>query len=161
VKYNSFDDGQNQSYNNKFPFAAEKLFYDNQQDVYICPMGQQMHYIGDTTGKTSTGFTQTYKRYQAQNCKNCPLNGVCHKSKGNRIIDVHVNLRRQKKQAHELLNTEEGKDIEKKRCFDVEPVFANIKQNHGFRRFMLRGKTKVEIEWGLLAIAQNLRKKAA
>ncbi|WP_145331178.1 transposase, partial [Sphingobacterium siyangense] len=49
----------------------------------------------------------------------------------------------------------------KQRCHDVEPVFGNIKQNHGFRRFMLRGKEKVSIEWGLLAIAQNLRKKAA
>ncbi|WP_370580448.1 transposase [Mucilaginibacter sp. FT3.2] len=49
----------------------------------------------------------------------------------------------------------------KKRCFDVEPVFGNIKQNHGFRRFMLRGEKKVEIEWRLLAIAQNLRKKTA
>ncbi|MBD1429591.1 transposase, partial [Sphingobacterium litopenaei] len=36
-----------------------------------------------------------------------------------------------------------------------------IKQNHNFRRFMLRGKDLVSIEWGLLAIAQNLRKKAA
>lgn len=161
VKYNSFDKGQNDNYNNKFPFAPEKLFYNDQQDVYICPMGQKMHYIGDTINKTSTGFTQTYRRYQAQNCNNCPLNGVCHKSKGNRTIDVNVNLRRQKQQAHELLNTEEGIKHRKKRCFDVEPVFANIKQNHGFRRFMLRGKEKVEIEWGLLAIAQNLRKKAA
>lgn len=161
VKYNSFDKGQNETYVNKFPFAAEKLFYNDQQDVYICPIGQQMHYIGDTTGKTSTGFTQTYRRYQAKNCNNCPLTGTCHKSKGNRIIDINVNLRRQKQRAHELLNTEEGIKHRKKRCFDVEPVFANIKQNHGFRRFMLRGKAKVEIEWGLLAIAQNLRKKAA
>ncbi|HMG08262.1 MAG TPA: transposase, partial [Mucilaginibacter sp.] len=60
-----------------------------------------------------------------------------------------------------LLNSEEGLQRRKKRCFDVEPVFGNIKQNHGFRRFMLRGKEKVAIEWGLLAIAQNLRKKAA
>uniref|UniRef100_UPI003744AB2C transposase n=1 Tax=Pedobacter antarcticus TaxID=34086 RepID=UPI003744AB2C len=40
---------------------------------------------------------------------------------------------------HELLNLSKGLDTEKKRCFDVEPVFANIKQNHGFRRFALRG----------------------
>ncbi|MEE9215288.1 MAG: transposase, partial [Thermodesulfobacteriota bacterium] len=32
---------------------------------------------------------------------------------------------------------------------------------HGFRRFMLRGIEKVEIEAGLLAIAHNLRKMAA
>ena len=43
----------------------------------------------------------------------------------------------------------------------MEPVFGNIKNNHKFKRFMLRGKDKVEIEWGLLAIAQNIRKKAA
>jgi len=48
-----------------------------------------------------------------------------------------------------------------KRSADVEPVFANIKNNHQFRRFMLRGKEKVNIEAGLLAIAHNLRKKAA
>jgi hypothetical protein len=89
------------------------------------------------------------------------LNGACHKSNTNRVIEINVNLKRQKQQAHERLNSEQGISHRKKRCFDVEPVFANIKQNHGFRRFMLRGKEKVEIEWGLLAIAQNLRKKAA
>jgi hypothetical protein len=36
VKYNTFDKGQNDNYNNKFPFVAEKLFYNDQQDVYIC-----------------------------------------------------------------------------------------------------------------------------
>ena len=39
-----------------------------------------------------------------------------------------------------MLNSEQGIRHRKKRCCDVEPVFANIKQNHGFRRFMLRGK---------------------
>ncbi|MGN8037435.1 transposase, partial [Chitinophaga sp. 22321] len=32
---------------------------------------------------------------------------------------------------------------------------------HHFRRFMLRGIEKVEIETGLLALAHNLRKKIA
>ncbi|WP_157474928.1 transposase, partial [Dyadobacter sp. Leaf189] len=64
-------------------------------------------------------------------------------------------------QAEQLLKSEEGVAKRKKRCFDVEPVFGNIKANHGFRRFMLRGKQKVEIEWGLIAIAQNIRKRAA
>ncbi len=89
------------------------------------------------------------------------MNGACHKSKGNRIIQVNEQLNLQKQRAHQLLNSEEGIRRRKKRCYDVEPVFANIKQNHGFRRFMLRGTEKVEIEWGLLAIAQNIRKKAA
>ncbi|MCW5917598.1 MAG: transposase [Ferruginibacter sp.] len=36
----------------------------------------------------------------------------------------------------------------KKRCYDTEPVFANIKQYHCFKRFMLRGIKKVNIETG-------------
>jgi len=161
VKYGMFDRQQNETLNSKYPFAADNLYYNQEEDRYICPMGQAMNYIGDEKRKTATGFIQTVKKYQAQNCGNCPLNGACHKSKGNRIIEINENLKRQKQRAHELLNSEEGIERRKKRCYDVEPVFANIKQNHGFRRFMLRGKQKVEIEWGLLAIAQNIRKKAA
>jgi transposase len=161
VKYGMFDNQQRESHESKYPFATDKLFYNQENDCYICPMGQPMTFIGNIKKRTGTGFEQTIKRYQAQNCGNCPLNGACHKTKTNRIIDINENLNRQKKRAHELLNSEEGIIRRKKRCFDVEPVFANIKQNHGFRRFMLRGKEKVEIEWGLLAIAQNIRKKAA
>ena len=34
--------------------------------------------------KTSTGFVQILKRYQAKNCVTCPLNGASHKAQGNR-----------------------------------------------------------------------------
>lgn len=161
VKYGLFDKRQNRAFNKKHPFAADKLYYNPEKDHYICPMGQQMPYIGDRIRKTTTGFEQTVRRYQAKNCQACPLNGACHKSQGDRIIQVNVNLERQKQQADELLKSEEGIAKRKKRCFDVEPVFGNIKNNHGFRRFMLRGKQKVETEWGLIALAQNLRKRAA
>lgn len=161
VKYNLFDKRQNRAFNKKHPFAADKLYYDPKQDHYICPMGQKMAYIGDRTRKTTTGFEQTVRLYQAKNCQTCPLNGACHKSQGERVIQINENLERQKQQADELLKSEEGVAKRKKRCFDVEPVFGNIKNNHGFRRFMLRGKQKVEIEWGLIAMAQNIRKRAA
>lgn len=161
VKYGMFDKQQNENHNSKHPFSADKLFYNPQKDCYICPMGQPMSFIGASKRRTSTGFEQTVKRYQAASCANCPLNGSCHKSQGNRIIEINEDLNRLKRKAHKLLNSEEGIQRRKKRCFDVEPVFGNIKQNHGFKRFMLRGKAKVEIEWGLIAIAQNLRKKAA
>ncbi len=161
VKYGMFDKQQSTNFNKKHLFSADKLFYNEEKDCYICPMGQPMEYVGDSIRKTSTGFLQTSRKYQAQNCNNCPLNGACHKSKGNRILQINKELERQKKQAYQLLNSEDGIAHRKKRCYDVEPIFGNIKNNHGFRRFMLRGIEKVSIEWGLLAIAQNIRKKAA
>ena len=156
-----FDKEQNENYKSKKPFSADKLYYNPDQDCYICPMGQKMTFIGNTKHISSTGFEQSLKKYQATNCNGCPLNGVCHKSKGNRKIEVNENLQVHKRQAYQLLSSEEGIKKRKQRCYDVEPVFANIKSNHGFKRFMLRGKQKVAIEWGLLAIAQNIRKKSA
>lgn len=71
-------------------------------------MGQEMKNIGTLTKKTTTGFTQTITRYQAQNCEGCPLRGVCHKAQGNMVIEINHNLNRLKQQADELLVSEEG-----------------------------------------------------
>jgi transposase len=160
VKYNQFDREQNQTIQNKKPFAADKLYYNKEQDYYVCPMGQHMENKSSHIRTTATGFKQHITQYQAKNCSNCPLNGACHKSKGNRKVEVNHQLNQLKQQARQLLESEEGIKKRKQRCCDVEPVFANIKNNHGFKRFLLRGKEKVLIEVGLLALAHNLRKKA-
>ena len=43
----------------------------------------------------------------------------------------------------------------------VEPVFGQIKEARGFRRFLLRGVEKVRGEWNLLCTAHNLTKLVA
>jgi len=161
VKYSYFDKEQSTNYHEKHPFAPSKLHYNQELDCYYCPMGQPMSNIGQYRKATSAGYEQILTRYQAVNCANCPLNGTCHKAKGNRIIEINFNLNRLKEVAYQNLTSEKGVKNRKKRPWDVESIFGNIKSNHGFRRFMLRGKRKVEIEFGLVAIAQNLRKKVA
>ena len=161
VKYNYFDKHQSSAYLSKHSFGADNLHYNKERDCYYCPMGQPMTNIGTTTKTTAIGFKQTITRYQTANCEGCPLRGACHKAKENRIIEINEALNNYKKKATELLTSEKGIYHRKRRPVDVEPVFGNIKHNHGFRRFMLRGKEKVSIETGLLAIAHNLRKKAA
>lgn len=103
VKYNMFDKGQKGSYGNKKPFSVDRLHYNSEQDCYICPMGQPMNSIGTFRQKTSTGFEQQVKKYQAKNCSSCPLNGACHKAKGNRIIQVNDRLEGYKAEAHDLI----------------------------------------------------------
>lgn len=161
VKFNYFHQEQQGLRLKKYPFAAEHLFYNAHKDFYVCPMGQHMQNIGSYIKKNESGFEQTLTRYQAKNCEGCPLRGVCHKAKGNRIIEVNHNLNKHKQKAREQLNSEEGIRHRKQRAQDVEAVFGNIKQNKGFRRFMLRGKEKVTVEFGFIAIAHNLMKKAA
>ena len=155
VKYNYFDKEQQGS---RSSFYADQLHYNETEDYVVCPMGQHMQNIGTYKARNKSGYEQQITKYQAQNCNRCPLRGMCHKQTGNRIIEVNHRLRKFKQQAAQKLRSEEGIRKRKKRCIDVEPIFANWKQNKHFRRFHLRGKDKVNIEIGLIAIAHNLQK---
>jgi transposase len=161
VKYSYFHQEQKGTREKKHPFAQEHLYYNPEKDCYTCPMGQQMTSIGSYTKKNANGFEQTLTKYRAQNCNGCPLRNSCHKSSENRTIEVNHRLNRHKQIARANLASEEGIMHRKQRPQDVEAVFGNIKQNKGFRRFMTRGKKKVATEFGLIAIAHNLKKKAS
>ena len=56
------------------------------------------------------------------------------------------------------LKTDVGKELYRRRKFKVEPVFGIIKEAMGFRRFMLRGETQAQGEWGLVCLAYNLKR---
>jgi transposase len=161
VKHHYFDRDQNTTLRGKKPYTVDKLHYDEAKDLYYCPSGQPMKNKGTHVSTNKNGFKQTITRYQAKNCEGCPLRSECHQQKGNRIIEVNHNGNRLKQKAEKRLKTKRGIGKRKQRCFDTEPVFGNIKHNHGFKRFMLRGLDKVSIEMGLLALAHNLRKKVA
>lgn len=165
VKYSTFDREQGilKSKRKKMneDFHRDKLYYNGEKDVYICPMGQKMDKISSKNRKTKNGFAQTTSLYQAQNCSGCPLRGACHKSQGNRIIERNHNLERHKNSVRENLLSEIGQRKRKQRTADVEPVFAHIKSNRNFKRFTHIGIEKAELEFGLHALAHNLRKKSA
>jgi hypothetical protein len=161
VKHQNFDRDQHKRTRLRRPYSADKLTYNTDKDQYVCPAGKPMKNIGSHTSTTKTGFKQTITRYKARKCDGCPLKEQCHQGSGDRIIAVNHHLNHLKQKADKRLKTNRGIQKRKQRCFDVEPVFANIKHNHQFKRFMLRGIEKVSVEAGLLALAHNLRKKTA
>jgi transposase len=161
VKHNQFDRNQHKTIRDKKPFATDKLIYDAQKDRYHCPSGKAMKNIGTKQRVTSTGFRQTVTKYRTTKCNGCPLQTQCNPGNNMRTIEVNHNLNRLKQKADKRLTTQKGIQKRKQRCYDVEPVFAAIKHNHLFKRFMLRGLEKVTVETGLLALAHNLRKKTA
>jgi transposase len=58
----------------------------------------------------------------------------------------------------QVLATDWGAQLYLKRQGQVEPVFAQIKSNRGFRRFSRRGRSAVRSEWRLLTATHNLLK---
>lgn len=159
VKYNNFHKEQTKKWKEN-PYRQENLHYNENLDCFYCPMGQPMTYLKDYRRMTAIGYEQTNRLYQAQHCMGCPMRGPCNKAIGNRIIEVNPRLIRYKKQIRERLNSEQGILYRSQRPVEPEAVFGNIKNNHGYRRFLLRGMDKVSIEAGLLSLAHNLAKLA-
>lgn len=156
IKYSTFDKDQYKP-NRKL---TDNLHYNKEQDCYYCPMGQRMARIGTRQRITENGFNQQYARYQAINCNGCPLRSLCNNTKENKILEINHNLERLKAKAIQKLTSQEGIYHRRKRAADVEPVFGNIKNNKGYKRFLMRGLLKTEIETGLLAIVHNIAKVA-
>ncbi len=63
-----------------------------------------------------------------------------------------------KEKMRHKLRTEAGRSIYKMRKAIVEPVFGQIKERRGFRRFSLRGLDNVRCEWKLVCLTSNLLK---
>lgn len=161
VKYNYFHMDIRKE--RKRPSDAYKLtlpYYNSDEDYFVCSMGQHMTYIGNRSRKSETGHVGEYRKYMAQDCSKCPIKGVCTKAKGNRIYEVNLNLMKQKKLVRELLTSERGLEHRSKRPIEPEAVFGQIKYNNGFKRFRLKSIPKVSVEFGLIALAHNLRKYA-
>lgn len=161
VKYNTFDKEQGKTRKKKNEFSRDNLFYNKEKDFYVCPMGQKMYKSGISRKKTTSGFKQSHTRYTAQNCTGCPMRGVCFKGKYNRTVERNKTLEAYKEMARAKLLSKLGEEKRKRRTADVEPTFAQLKHNRNFKRFTLRGLEKVEIEFGLHALAHNIKKKCA
>jgi hypothetical protein len=56
------------------------------------------------------------------------------------------------------VRTSEGKALYARRKVIVEPVLGQIKEDRGFRRFLLRGLKKIRGEWSLVCLTHNLLK---
>jgi transposase len=65
-----------------------------------------------------------------------------------------------REQMRQRAQSPRGRELLARRQITVEPVFGQIKDVLGFRRFGLRGLDKVNLEWQLVAVAFNCRRLA-
>jgi len=159
LKYNSFGKEQRSRYKPN-PFASDQLEYDPEKDELICPAGKRLAYRYTFFRETDNGYRGERRRYEAEECSGCPLKAQCTKAKGNRRVELSPQLKAWRQQASQNLTSEKGQKLRSLRGVEVESVFGRLKEDWGFRRFLLRGIEKVKTELGLLCIAQNMAKLA-
>ena len=158
VKYNRFHLEHRPRYKPD-TFHPDSLYYNEEGDYYICPMGQRMSRTGTVQTRTEGGYISQSACYRAIRCKGCPLRCLCYKAKANqRTIRVNHRLNAYKRKACELLTSEEGIKERGRRCIEPEAVFGQMKSTMAYRRFRHMGKDKVVMDFTFFAIAFNIKK---
>jgi transposase len=140
-------------------FDREDFTYHNDGDYYVCPAGQRLDYA--KSDLTTNGLT--YYKYSAKQrvCSVCARRPECiththprprsvfrRSDGGNKVLE-RMRLK---------IDTAQGRLMYSKRMAVVEPVFGNIRWAKGMRRFALRGKLKVDVQWKLYCIVHNIEK---
>ena len=124
-------------------FKLKDFTYDSSNDFFQC------------INKQNLIFSHTQIRESS--CGKCTIAAYCTTAKF-RTLSVNPKLEEHKKIVRENLKSDKEIKLKKQRCFDVETVFANRKWNAANRRYLLRGKAKVNLEAGLVYLTHNIKK---
>ena len=136
----------------KAPGSADFFTYNSNDNTLVCRHGCAFEF---------DHFTGEGKR--AIYCSRDKVGCTCgsHSLKdGRRIMKVDKGyLARQT--LKQIMNAEGNRELYRRRKCTVEPVFGQITEGMGFRRYFYRGSKKVRSEWNLVCAAFNIKKIAA
>lgn len=133
--------------------------YNEIEDTWTCAGNRKLVFYRESKEKNESGYEMTKRYYQSEDCEVCPLKPSCTKAAGNRRIQISLPYFQYKRKMRATLSSEEGYRLAVRRMHEPESVFGQLKNNRGFRRFLLRGLAKVSQEVGWLSLAHNLLKK--
>jgi len=134
------------------PYHASRFRHDPARQVVVCPQGRELplHHVR----QKSVGPVEIYR--SAKVCKDCPVRALCTRDRHGRSIDIqpgHAAV----VACHQRWQRPSTAELYALRAPTIEPVFAQIKQQMGFRRWTVRGLQNVRSQWAMLATTWNLR----
>jgi len=147
-----------------------KFLEDNNLDGYVPSRAQAQEFDGKEQTLNHDKYDYDWKSDEiiVDGVRLPYSNSYVRKDSGKKILVYYNKEERIRKQVPEFfrerlrmkekMETKEAREIYDKRKTIVEPPIGNIKQNLGFREFLLRGLEKVKTEFNLVCIAHNLQK---
>jgi len=142
----------------KNPYRRENMAYDPIEDSYTCPQGSKLKVTGIRRRKAVSGYVSTITKYACENCEGCAHKGKCTKSQQNRQMEVSKPFAELRRNSLENITTPKGILLRMNRSIQVEGAFGVIKEDNGFRRFLMRGKKNVRTEFLLMSMGYNINK---
>ena len=144
----------------------ENMDYDPVNDQYTCRMGKLLKKVSDRKKKSKAGYNITASVYECEDCTACPFKRECIRGNNsktpfeerNKRLVVSRTFETQRKTSLENIITDEGCMLRMNRSIYAEGVFAEMKEDRKFKRYLCRGKQNVMTETFLLLIAQNIER---
>lgn len=166
VKPSNHEQKKKRKYKNDIG-RRENMAYDAGKDEYTCAQGQKLQAVAVKKRKSETGYVQEVTVYECAGCKDCPVKEKCIRQKKTdktpladraKRLNVSKYFIAQREAMEKKISTEEGILLRVNRSIQSEGVFAMIKEDMNFRRFLTRGNSNVMVEWYLVSMAYNLLK---
>ncbi len=157
IKPQNYERSKTKKFRNNMALR-ENMAYDPEHDEYTCQAGKKIRarYVG--IQKTRSGFEREITYYECDDCSQCPYKKRCTRAKGNRKLQVSKKFIKQRAASLERITSPQGILLRMNRSIQSEGAFGVVKQDYGFRQFLLRGNKKVTTEILLLAMAYNVNK---
>ena len=157
VKPSNHEQKKKRKYKNDIG-RRENMAYDAEKDEYTCAQGQKLQAVAVKKRKSETGYVQDVTVYECAGCKDCPVKEKCIRQKKTDKTPLEERAKRlnvskyflaQREAMEQKISTEEGILLRVNRSIQSEGVFAMIKEDMNFRRFLTRGNSNVAVEWYL------------
>ena len=136
----------------------ENMAYDPKLDEYTCQAGKKIQAKYTGIQKTKSGYEREVTYYECEDCSGCPFKKSCTRAKQNRKLQVSKKFIVQREASLQRISSEEGILLRMNRSIQSEGAFGVIKQDYGFRQFLMRGNKKVSVEIFLMAMGYNVNK---
>jgi hypothetical protein len=157
IKPQNYERSKKRKYKSNM-YLRENMAYEAKKDEYTCPNGQKIRATHIGKRQSKSGFESEITYYECENCEGCGLKKQCTRASGKRKMSLSKNFLRQRQASLTRITSPEGILLRMNRSIQSEGAFGVIKQDLGFRQFLLRGNKKVRTEMLIVAVAFDINK---
>jgi transposase len=150
----------------KSRYGVDAFTIDTEHKTCLCPAGKSL-WLKCARARIGDHIFMQFMGHQGD-CDACELRGKCLRSasqKGARQVNVLLETLPKSERKNgplarmrEKIDSTLGRHIYSQRLGIIEPVFGNIRDTIGIKRFTFRGKKKVDGQWKLMTMIHNIFK---
>jgi transposase len=145
-------------------FTQQEFTIDSKREICRCPAGKAK-WLKARRARIGHHLFMQFQGYE-RDCNSCGLRKRCLRDASQRTprqINVTLDITQERKaeiieRMKRKIDSPQGQHIYSQRLGTVEPVFGQITDAIGIKRFSFRGKRKVDGQWKLMMMLHNILK---